>query len=227
VKRTSAQSRGFTMVEMAVVLAIIAVLTAGGYIAISRQRPRSYLANTAADVHALLHGARLTAMANGHNVVVMVFPDLNTPGGGRGRLVLYEDGAFNFFSNAAPAGENLDSYDPTLRRAGANSVVLEVLDLPRDVRVGPTTGMGATAVLTAPLDGIAVNVACGFCRAGGDRRGAILFDPRGRAWFYAQNGAPMALTQGASFSFFSPLIPGSRTVVITNATGAVRTFNNG
>lgn len=226
-KLTQRRPSGFTMIEMAIVLAIAAILAAAAYTSIGRQRPRARLANVASEVHAMLHGARLTAMANGHNVVVMIFPNFANQDQGTGRLVLYEDGDFTFFSAAAPAGENFDSYDPARRTAGGRSAVLDVLDLPREIRVGPATGMGAAAVLPAPLAGIPVNVACSFCGGLADGRGAILFDPRGRAWFYGQNGPPAAVAQGASFSFFSPEMPGSRTVVITNATGAVRTLNNG
>lgn len=223
--RTPSKEHGFTLIEIAIVVAVIGVLTALAYGSIARQRPRANLASTTAEFHALLHGARLTAMANGRNVVAMVFPTFRNREGGTGRVILYEDGDFDFFSAAAVV--NFGGYAPATLSAGVRSQVLEVIDLPPAVQVGPATGMGAGATLVAPLDGIAVDVSCGFCAAGGDRRGAVMFDPRGRAWFYSQNGAPNAVTKGASISFEAPEVTGSRTVVITNATGAVRTFNNG
>jgi hypothetical protein len=73
-------------------------------------------------------------------------------------------------------------------------------------------------------------VACSFCATAGDRRGALVFDSRGRASYYDQNGPPLAtadLFTGASLSLFSPDLQGSRTLVISTATGAVRSFNNG
>jgi type II secretory pathway pseudopilin PulG len=216
------------MIEMMVVVAIVAILAALGAASVARQRPRANLASTASELHALLHGARLTAMANGTNVVVMVFPNFVTPGGGTGRFIVYEDGNYTFTSGNGGVPVTFGNYNPAARNADGRSQVLEVFDLHRDVRVGPATGMGATAALTAPLAGIPVNVACSFCSGAGDGRGALVFDPRGRATFYSQNGAPLPVASGGSLSIFSrELLRGTHTLVITNATGAVRTFHSG
>lgn len=221
--------RGFTLIEMSVVAAIILVIATLAVTSMSRQRPRARLATAASDVHALLHGAHLTAMASGKNVVVMFFPRYVGPES-TGRLVVYEDGDYSFFSAAAAV--NFESYLPATPAAlpGGRSQVLETLDLPRSVIIGPATGMGPGAVLTAPLDGIDVTRACSFCGTLADGRGAVVFDARGRAWFQGANGPPLPLDKGASFSLTTDAatgVPGTRTLIITTTTGAVRALSAG
>lgn len=216
---------GFTIVEMAVAMAIVLILAALAFSSVARQRPRANLADTAADLQSAIHGARLRALASGHDVVVMVFPQYAT-GQGTGRVIVYEDGSYDFFS--ASGAPSFGGYNAAVLASNAQSQVVSTLDLPRGVTIGPPTGMGSTATLPAPLAGIDVRRACSFCSTTGDGRGAIKFDGRGRASFYTANGAPLAIPAGASLSLTAaPEIEGMRTLAITPVTGAVRTFNNG
>jgi hypothetical protein len=214
---------------MAVTVAIAGVIAAMAYVSVARMRPRGELASTTADLQAAIHGARLTAMADGRNVVIMVFPQYAVRQS-LGRVIIYEDGDFNFFSAAGGVDPTFGGYNPAVLKAGPNSRVLDTIDLPRGVVIGPPTGMGPGATLPAPLNLVKVTTPCSFCLAGGDGRGAMVFDSTGRLSYYSANGPPLGtadLMQGASLSLFSTEVTGTRTLVIGTATGGVRAFNNG
>ena len=219
--------RGFTVLELVVTVAILAILGALAWSNLWRLRPRAQLADAASEVVALVHGARQHALATGHDVAVMVFPNYASPGS-VGRIVVYEDATADFFSDAGLV--NFAGYDPgTLKYAGRSSVVADY-DLPRGVVVGPATGAGTSAALVAPLAGIPINVDCSFCQAGGDRRGAIRFDSRGRAFFYSGNtgmGQPAVNVVGGSLSLAAPEVNGQRTLIVTSGTGSVTLHNRG
>lgn len=214
--------RGFTLIEIAVTLAVVAILAGLAAVGMQRMKPRANLSSTAAQLTALLNGARQNALSTGRNTVVMIFPQFANPGGGTGRVVLYEDGAFNFFS--ASAAPNFSGYDPANPLASGTLDVLETLDLPREV----TFGLGGLAAptLTAPYNLITAGT-CSFCAASGDGRGAVVFDPHGRALFYQGNGAALTVMGGTLALQGPAYMPGHRMVVITTATGSVKAFNNG
>jgi hypothetical protein len=212
------------------VVAIAGGLAALAFSAFGRQKPRQKLNAHAIEFRSRLHGARQAALASGKPLVLMVFPDLVTSTG-TGRLILYQDGDGNFFSTAAAV--SFEEYDPTTTAAGALSEVLEVIDLPANVRIGPADGMGSAAVLRAPFAGIAVNNRCGFC-TGDDGRGAIVFDALGSVTFQDRNGPALALPAGASISFraeepdlASTAAGGAevRTFAIAATTGAIRSLS--
>ena len=218
--------RGFTLVELAVVLSIVLIVAGIAYASLSRQRPRALLASTTAELHSLVHGARQTALATGRDVVVMVFPRFASPSG-TGRVVVYEDGNFDFFTPAAPGGMDFEAFDPTTRRTGSASQVLDVFDLPAGVTFGAPPG--APTSLPAPLNGIDVSLDCTFCGALSDHRGAIRFDTRGRASFHGANGAAPVVS-GAALNLVSSgadAVRGQRTLVVTPVTGSLRVINNG
>jgi prepilin-type N-terminal cleavage/methylation domain-containing protein len=217
--------RGFTLIEAAVTVAIISIVAALTYSSLERYRPRADLANAAAELQSLVHQARQAALASGVPVFVLVFPDLDTGGGARGRVVVYQDGDFSFLQT--PATVDFDAYDPTALPAGARSEVLSTLDLPRGVTFGPATGLGADATLPAPYAGVDVTKACSFCASGGDHRGAIQFDSRGRATFHDANGTALPDVVGVSLSVTSAAVGGPRTLLITAGTGSVRLLVRG
>ncbi len=219
-------ARGFTMIEMAIVVAIIAIVAGLAWASLGGLRQRTDLSTEVADVQSLIHGARLQGLADGKDVAVLLFPQY-VSAVGTGRIVVYEDGDVQqpFFSTNSTL--SLDTYLPATPGYAAASQVLAVHDLPSGITVGPAAGMGAGAVLVAPLAGINVQLACSFCSVGGDGRGAIRFDSRGRAWFYPADGPALPNLTGASFSLTSATVGGARTFVITSATGAVSYFDNG
>lgn len=211
---------GFTLVELAVVLAIIGVITAAAALSLSRARPRADLASAAAELHAVLHGARARALASGNDVAVMVFPNHDLGNERLGRVIVYEDGDFSLFDAAAPV--NLDGYDPALPAHGPRSEVVSVVDLPRRTRVGPATGLGAP--LAAPYATVRVDSDCTFCAgAGAARRGAVVFDAAGAARFQSAAGAPLDVDGGSvSLTALDLAGPPVRTLVIGAANGSLR-----
>jgi prepilin-type N-terminal cleavage/methylation domain-containing protein len=222
--------RGFTLIEMLIVVAIAGILAGLAVSTFGRAKPRQKLTGFTIELRGLLHGARQTALLTGKPVVVMVFPDQATSSG-TGRLIVYQDGNGDFFSAAATV--NFGGYDPTTKVAGTLSEVLEVADLPPNVRVGPVDGMGSAATLKAPFAGIAINTRCGFCGGTGGR-GAIVFNPLGNVTFQAGNGPPLVLPAGASISLRADQadLPSTaaagaevRTIAIAASTGTVRTLH--
>lgn len=217
---------GFTMLELAVVLGIVVILAGLGAVSFSRFRPRANLAGTSAQLNALLHGARQNALATGRTTVVMFFPQFQNPSGGTGRVVVHEDPNFAFFNAAAPsanAQEWFRTYDPAQAPTSWISDLFEPIDLPRNVVFG--NGGVAPAALTPPLNLIAVGT-CTFCGALPDGRGAVAFDPRGRALFYGDVGNPLAVF-GGSVALSSTEFTGHRLLVITTFNGSVKAIHTG
>jgi prepilin-type N-terminal cleavage/methylation domain-containing protein len=214
-------SHGFTLIELLVVIAIIVTLGALAWSNLWRLRPRARLADASSELVALVHGARQHALASGRDVVVMVFPQFAGPES-TGRVIVYEDGDLSLLT--AGASPNFTDYDPVGLARGPRSDIVATYDLPPSIVMGPATGAGASEVMPAPLASIPVNVDCSFCKASGDRRGAIRFDPRGRAFFFsanAGNGQPALGVQGGSLSLSAPEVGGQRSLIVTSGTGAV------
>jgi prepilin-type N-terminal cleavage/methylation domain-containing protein len=213
---------GFTLIEMMVVIAIIAAIIGLGYASLGRLRPRASLATTVSELHSIIHGARMTAVANGHDVGVLLFPDTVGVAGSRGRIIVYEDGNFDFFKDSGAV--KFSSYAPTSNVAGSLSQIVTTYDLPPGVVIGPSGGMGASARLPAPLDGIDMSKDCSFCDTATVRRGAIRFNSRGQASFYDATGLKV-VTGGAAFSLASSDVGGNKVLAIVASTGAVRLVN--
>jgi len=228
----SRPAHGFTMIEMAIVVAIIGVVTAIAMVSLSRSRPRASLAGAAADLQALLHGARQQALASGQDVLVLVFPNQATPGGAKGRIAVILDGD-HFLLDPAQTDFNLDGVKSAQVGVGPNSELLTTLDLPAGVEIGPAQGLGAAFKLVAPYAGIPVDADCTFCE-GDDakRRGAVLFDSRGRARFYPKVGPPLAV-DGGSLSLTAPALQdavgagATRTLAVGASTGNIKAINGG
>lgn len=224
---------GYTLLELAVVVAIVAILASMAHFALSRDRPRAALASTAAELQSLLHQARQSALASDTPVAVLFYPQYSAPSvsGSTGYVVVYQDACFDFFAGGVRCGVSYGDYDPAVLAAGGASQVLDTMTLPRGITVGPATGMGPSATLKAPLQGVAVNVACAFC---GTTGGAVQFDPRGQATFFALSGStvtPYAPGGGASLSLgYDGAVTdatGQRTLVILSGSGAVQAVNGG
>jgi hypothetical protein len=207
------------MVSLAIVAAVTTMVFAVG----QRRREVAQLSTTILDVRALFAYARQSALASGRDVWVMVFPDLPNSEGSTGRLVVYRDGAGDFFKAAAPV--NFENFDPVVRGAGVDSEVLEVLDNGRGIAFGPATGQGTGRQFLAPFNRLMLDSDCTFC-SGPPRRGAVVFDYAGHARFYSANGQPLAAVPGGSLTIVSASQPGElRTLAVLAGTGALRTIN--
>lgn len=224
--------RGFTLVEMAVTLAILVALAALAFDALQHATPRATFNGVSAEMQSLIHQARQQALAEGLPVAVMVFPNYPNPNGTNGRIIVVQDDtqtALSLFNTGAAL--NFSTYNPAVTATTPNGVLVTTLDLPRNVTVGPTTGLGQPT-LPFPYNNIAVNVACSFCNGGGDNRGAIVFDYRGRTTFYNAAGAPLPGLSGGSFSIYTTQLGtsavfSSTTFVITSPFGSIMSFQNG
>ncbi|GEJ55659.1 pilus assembly FimT family protein [Anaeromyxobacter diazotrophicus] len=218
---TPRRQRGFTLIEVAVVLAIAAAMVTMGYPLVHRTRPRVELAGLGTQLHALVHRARQEALARGKDVAVIFYPAATTSSG-TGRILVIADEAGGFMGGAAPAG-NLD-YCTTLPNLHGDT--LDAIDLPRGVTLSAPARAQAFPfpynLAPAPANG------CSFCTgtvpSGGGARGALRFDARGRAAFFADCGVASALPNGGSVALTNSELGGSRVLTVLPS-GAIRTFS--
>jgi prepilin-type N-terminal cleavage/methylation domain-containing protein len=192
----SRSSRGFTLLEMMVVVVLIGVGAALVMWGFGAQKEREKLRYASLELRGLLAQARQEALATGNRVAVMFFPTFQTDDKGAiGRVIVYEDGDAALFSLPAPA-VSFDGYDPKTTASGPRSRVVETMDLPFLVWIGPPDGWGAGKRTSGAYAGVALDNPCAFCTGAGSR-GAIVFDPLGTVSFQDRNGPALALPAAA------------------------------
>jgi prepilin-type N-terminal cleavage/methylation domain-containing protein len=215
-----ARYRGFTLVEVAVTIAIIAIVVALAYPTLARTRPRAQLSGAASELQALMYRSRQEALARGRDVVVIFYPGAGTATG-TGLVLAIADDAGGFAAGAAPPG----ALDYCTTSPALAPEALARIELPRDLTLSAPARAQAFpfpySLVPAPAAG------CSFCTGvepGGGPRGAVRFDSRGRASFFANCGAPSALPNGGSVALSSATLQGSRVLAVL-PTGSVRTFS--
>lgn len=212
--------RGFTLYELIIAVTVSLILAVVAYTSLARSKPRANLMSSATELEAVLRNARQNALSTGHETVVMVFPQVKNQVGGIGSVIALELATTTFFSSGATS--NFKNFDPT---APANSDnLLGKIELP----LGITVGLGGIAAptLDPPYSAIAAG-ACSFCKVGGDGRGAVVFDTRGRARFYSDVGPELVVLGGTIALQGTPNIQGHRLLLISKAGGSVRSVDNG
>jgi prepilin-type N-terminal cleavage/methylation domain-containing protein len=229
VRRTTV--RGFTFIEVVVVIVIIGILSVVAFDSLRRTRPRATFEGAAAELQSLIHAARQEALASGRDVAVLVFPDYATSPTATGRILVVQDDTVTKQSILAEGADlNLGTYKAGLPASPPNGRLVATFDLPDGVLVGLGAGPGP-GKLPFPYGTITTDVSCSFCADDGDHRGAIVFDSRGRSRFYSASGATISISGqagGASLSLYgTALNNSSSTLVITSPQGMVRTIHNG
>ena len=231
----SSKSRGFTLIELMIVVAVIVILSALAVANLWRLKPRADLAGATAELAALLHQARQTALQDGKPVAVIFYPGFSQNVGGyvsTGYVVMYEDACYDFFTKSPACGVAFTDYaDPSKLKTGGQSKVIDTMTFPMNVVFAEAIEMASSKSLPAPLDKIPVDKGCTFC---GTTAGAAQFDAQGRVTFYSLDGtAQTELSNVGGYSlslgFRQSIAPiqGHRTLVIFSGSGMVQTIVRG
>jgi prepilin-type N-terminal cleavage/methylation domain-containing protein len=209
-KLGSTISRGFTLLEIAVVLAIIAIVSAIGLGALSLVQKRADYSGTMGYLVGSLRRTRSEAFGRGINTAFVV----DTAGG-------------QWWGVEAPTGWSLNSFNPS-----SPGTVIASGSLPTGMRFGPTAGYGVA--LPDPFSGIPTLSTqtptpnynyCSFCNTSAPNTGfgAILFDATGGASFLAGHTSAVAGEQFTVQGTYGNLVRTSA-VAVVGRTGVVESF---
>lgn len=203
--------RGMTLVEIAMVMAIIAILTTISVASIQGVRNRAGFGAASVEVVSALKRTRIEALSKGVYTAFIVETAPSPP-------------PARWWSIQTDATFSLSTFDPSSCTAPACTILDRGL-LPSDVSFGPAAGYGAA--FPQPFNGVVVTGLpvnyCSFCVATGTKRGALVFSPGGQVGY---GGSTVAAGFGQQFSITSTRDQVTRTlgVVIVTRTGLIDSY---
>lgn len=181
--RHERRERGFTLLEVLLVLAILGVLTGMAVVAFDAVGRRGALQNAAFDFQNAMVSARTRAVSRGYPVWVVLYPDANRQGltEGMGAFIVVEDHASTYVRDPSELFNLKLVSDATVV-----SAVYFLEDYNKKVRFETLTP-GRVGLFGAPFQKLAAKT-CSFCTTGSHTAGAIGFFPDGSARFVDGEG---------------------------------------
>jgi prepilin-type N-terminal cleavage/methylation domain-containing protein len=212
---------GFTLIEMVIVVAVIAILTAAAFWIPRNAMRNASLSSAAWEVSLRLGGLRSAAMAEGQDYLFVI---VDAPGNdGMGCEVFSPGGCATYFILSNPsAAWSLAAFDPGA--PAANAQLVDSQTLPKGARL--ETALAAAP--PAPFDNVTISgptdtALVGTC--GGRSCMAVRFAQSGTA--RPEFAVPGAARPGWSFVLGSNLPQGvaeRKGIVVGSPTGIVKTF---
>ncbi len=202
------RTRGFTLLETMIALAILGVLTAMSFVAIQRMDDWADPQSAASDLSGALSLARARAVESGSDVWFIIYENINrqgVAGQGNGAYFLVEDRRFDFRDGSGPAPSSgtlltYANFQPPgnispLREQGllVDSKYLDGYSMSAKAST-VRFGVSGTVLYDAPFAALTPS-ACSFC-SGSPKRGAIVFSADGSARFFDGAGAQVVLASG-------------------------------
>lgn len=233
--RTRLAGRGFTLIEMMIVLAIVGIVSALAVSSYQGIGVRMAPQNAAADLSSAFSKARARATEKNANVWMVVFPQAGHDGvTGKGAWVIYEDLGLTFNITTATSPESIVD-------TGTSKVIdRKFLDdypgknvqfnLPLANTAADQNAIGApfAARTTSAIRGdFSSTFGCAFCGgSGAAMRGAILFTSEGAARFYQADGTVAGVNPGVVVVTDSTASSRSFIFAVSRATSFVTVFQN-